>query len=306
MAARTFGSIAAGIARKTGGQVPMGEIFDAIQDANKEIHNKYEWPWTRAEFLIPVQPPYQTGTVSITNGSTSLTGTSTVWDTSWKYKRLLLGGINYQIATINSPTSATLVQPINVASNYVNAPYKIFQDTYALPSDCEFGTILIVVNPRLAYRLVKLPVYAFEMRYNWPPALFTNVLEAITDAGVDDTTHAALIRFGPQPNSYDEYRMIYRRRPPTLTALTSTTLFPESFDRVVELLAEYYVRFGRPTPMPGWMEVKQEAFQQLQNMRRKMTTSLDDNYATYSTYPSYEKSSIFAGGLFVGITAAGP
>jgi hypothetical protein len=306
MAARSLGTIAAGIARKTGGQVPMGEIYDAIADANKEIHNKYEWPWTRAEAKFPIQAPYETGTVTIANGSTALVGNGTTWNTTWLYKKLMLGGIAYPVAAFLSPTTATLVQAINVTANYVAAPYKIFQDTYPLPDDCEYGTILLVVNPRLGYRLRSLPVYTSEMLYNWPPALFTNVLQAVADAGLDSTTGKALLKFLPQPGSVAEYNMIYRRRPPALSTLSSTTMLPESFDRVIELLAEYMVRFHRPNPMPGWMEVKQEAFQQLQNMRRKMAIKLDDNYAMYRDYPYYENSSIFAGGAFIGVTSAGP
>ncbi len=155
MALRTVEEIAASVQRRVGGIAPRMEILDAIDNANKEIHGKYEWPWTRAESNIRVQGTYTTGTVSITDQTNAVTGTGTNWDTTWLYKRIYFGtnNVDYQIASVNSPTSLTLAQNINLGVNQTNVGYTIFQDTYPLPSDCEFGDILLVVNPIFRYKL---------------------------------------------------------------------------------------------------------------------------------------------------------
>lgn len=281
----------------------MGEILDAIQDANKEIHTKYEWPWTRGEANIPIQPTYTTGSLSINDGSASFTGLGTTWSTGWTNKRILLGNIDYLVSAFTSPTTGTLVQPINVGANKVNVPYTVFQDTYALPTDCEFGGILLVINPTYRYRLRYFPVYTAEWTSAYTRTFFNNFQSGFSDAGVDDATGASLIRFTPAPGSVAEYRIVYRRRPPALSALTSISMIPESFDRVIELMAEYMVRFHRKQPMAGWMEVKNEAYQLLQAMRRKMAITMTDTYQTYATFGADRGRATWdAGVAFIGPT----
>ena len=82
--------------------------------------------------------------------------------------------------------------------------------------------------------------------------------------------------------------------------MNQKTMIPQSFDRVIELMAEYLVRLNRPTPMPGWMEKKAEAYQLLQTMRKKMATSPYDNYPRYATYPTADALSFYTDGVYIG------
>jgi hypothetical protein len=310
MALRTVQVMIADIARRTGGQIPIGVIMDAIESANKEIHVKYDWPWTRAEANIQIQAPYQVGTLSINDQTNVFTGSGTSWSPAWQYKRLYLGqnNVDYLVNGFSDATDGTLVQTINTGTNFVNSTYTIFQDTYALPADCEFGSILLIVNPIYRYRLRYVPSYTLDFQSIFSRVFFTNFQSGFADNGYDDTGKTGLIRFAPAPGSICEYRIVYRRRPPSLQGLASTPTLPESFDRAIELLAEYKIRFGQKTPMAGWMEVKQEAYQMILDMRRRISTSMQDNYSAYSQYPYYDQmfgnsQSVFAGGLFIGPTA---
>ncbi len=304
MPARTLGTIAAAIHRHTDGQIPFTEIIEAINNANQEIHAKYEWPWTRAEAQINVHGTYQVGTISVADGSKFVTGVGTTWDITWLYRRILIGQTDHLIADVTSPTALTLVQGVNQGQSFVNVDYKIFQDMYPLPDDCEFGSILLILNPLYRYRLRYIPVYTLERQNIWLPGFFTNFQMGFSDAGIDDATNKNLIRMTPPPSATAEYRIIYRRRVPDLSQLPNLSLFPESFDRVLETMAEYYARFYRKTPMPGWMEVKEEAYQLLQVMRRKMAQTMYDNYAAYSTYPASDNLSFYSSGVFVGPTSS--
>ncbi|MEF3088000.1 hypothetical protein, partial [Bacillus altitudinis] len=86
MPVRTLGTIATAISRHTRGEVPFGEILQAIQDASVEIQSKYDWPWTWAEANIQLQPTYNVGTVTVADGSPAVTGIGTTWDVNWLYK----------------------------------------------------------------------------------------------------------------------------------------------------------------------------------------------------------------------------
>jgi len=303
MPARSLGTIAAAISRHTRGEIPWGEIIQAVQDASIEVQSKYDWPWTRAQANVQIHPSYNTGTITITDQTNAVTGIGTAWDTTWLYRTMLIGQYAYPIASVNSPTSITLAQTINHGSNLVAAPYTIFQDMYPLPDDCEFGSIILIVNPLYRYRMRYIPVYTLERQQVWLPGFLTNFQTGFSDGGYDDATKKNMIRFTPPPSATAEYFIVYRRRVPDLALLTDQSLIPQSFDRLLELMAEYQVRFAQPTPMPGWMELKTEAFQLLQNMRRKMASAMYDNYSSYSTYPSSDALSFYANGVFIGPTA---
>ncbi len=301
MPARTLGTIAAAISRHTRGEVPFGEILQAIQDASVEIQSKYDWPWTWAEANIQLQPTYNVGTITVADGSTNVLGTGTAWDTAWRYKTLQLGDYTYPIASVGNTQFLELKQGINQGQSFTDAGYTIFQQDYPLPDDCEFGSITMIVNPLYRYRLRYIPRYTLERQAVWVPSFFTNFTMSFADGGRDDTTKKSLLRVTPPPSEAGDYRLVYRRRVPDLSALADQTLIPQSFDRVIELMAEYLVRLNRPTPMPGWMEKKAEAYQLLQAMRKKMSTVPLDNYPGYQSYPTGNVSFYDPGsGAFVG------
>src|SRR6476660_8210926 len=201
MPARSLGTIAAAISRHTEGTIPFQEIIEAINNANQEIHGKYKWPWTRAEANINIQGTYQVGTISVADGSTSVVGVGTTWDTAWKYKRMLIGNTDYLVSAFTSPTTATLVQGVNQGHSFAAVPYTVFQDMYALPSDCEPAQEILIVNPLYRYRLRYIPVYTLERQNIWLPGFFTNFQTGFSDGGYDDATNANLIRLTPPPSA---------------------------------------------------------------------------------------------------------
>ncbi len=300
MPSRTLGQIAQAISRHTRGEIPYGEILQAIADANVEVNSKYDWPWTRKDANIQIHPSYSDGTIDVADGSADVTGNGTNFDPAWLYKTMLIGQYYYPIASVNSPTSITLAQTINQGQAVVASGYTIYQDIYPLPDDCEFGAILMLVNPLYRYKLKYIPTYTLERMSVWIPGFLTNFQTGFSDGGYDDPTKKALIKVTPPPSAAAEYKIIYRRRAPDLTNIADLTLLPPSFDRIIELMGEYLARLNQPTPMPGWMERKAEAYQLLQTMRRKMATAPYDNYAAYRTYPTTDALSFYTDGVFVG------
>jgi hypothetical protein len=295
--------MASAIARRTGGSIPIYEILDAIEYANKEIHTTYEWPWVKAEYNVPVVGSYVTGTISVPIGGQVITLTGGTWDATWTHKRIYMGQFNasYEVESFTAST-ATLKQPTSFPSALTDAGYIIYQDTYPLPSDCEYGGILLIVNTTMGYRLRYTPTYTLTRLNAFPRIFFNNFQDQFCDAGTDDTTKQMLIQFAPPPSANAVYKLVYRRRPPSLQGLASTPIVPESFDRAIELMAEYQVRYGQKNPMPGWMECKAEAYQLLNALKRRVTISLYDAYTMYAQYPFYGtgNDSISGNGLMLG------
>ena len=118
----------------------------AVNVALQDMHlgTDYQFYWAEREANLAVNPPYTTGTVAITQGQTSVVGTSTLWDTTNTQgvanakndDRIIFSGsdVVYRIAA--TPTTTTLtVTPTYIGATLTAGTYKIFQEEYALPSD---------------------------------------------------------------------------------------------------------------------------------------------------------------------------
>lgn len=102
------------------------------------------FPWCERSAVLITQPQYTTGTVTITQGSTTLTGSGTAWNTNnaWSVKNMRAGGKVtiagsldvYEISAVGSDTSATLSSAF-VGADVSGETYTYFEDEYALASD---------------------------------------------------------------------------------------------------------------------------------------------------------------------------
>lgn len=114
----------------------------ALQDMH--LGFDYKFPWAERRSVLITQPEYITGTLTVSQGGTSLTGSSTAWDTNnaFSVKNMRVGGkirINggsevYEITTVASDTAATigsLFTPADVTAG----TYIYFEDEYALATD---------------------------------------------------------------------------------------------------------------------------------------------------------------------------
>lgn len=90
-----------------------------------------KWPANYREGWLPLGALYNTGTITVTLNSDSVTGSGTVWTTSMKGQKLIVGSETYKIASVPNATTLTLTQPYQQASNS-SLTYNIWQDEYRL------------------------------------------------------------------------------------------------------------------------------------------------------------------------------
>ncbi len=115
----------------------------ALQDLLANFSEKMPWLERRAELVT--HAPYSDGTVTISVGSTTLTGTSTLWNTANSYnqnnmrtqgKLTIAGGHDlYRISAVTTDTSATSVTRYVASNNASGVTYVYFEDEYDLASD---------------------------------------------------------------------------------------------------------------------------------------------------------------------------
>lgn len=102
-----------------------------------------KFPWAERRDILRTQAQYQTGTVSTTKGSITITGSSTLWNTANDFNdnnmrvggKIVFGGNDvYEIATVDSDTSATLTTKF-ISTAISGGTYTYFEDEYELSSD---------------------------------------------------------------------------------------------------------------------------------------------------------------------------
>lgn len=119
-----------------------GAICTALYDMHLGYGEKFQWCERSAQLLTQAQ--YSTGTVSISQGSNSLAGVSSLWNTNnaFSAKAMRAGGkivINgtpeiYEISAVGTDTAATLTSKY-VGSDVSAGGYVYFEDEYALATD---------------------------------------------------------------------------------------------------------------------------------------------------------------------------
>lgn len=117
-------------------------INTALQDMHVGYAEHFQWAERRA--ILVTHPQYTTGTVTATQGSTTLTGSGTAWNTTGSFgvTNVIAGGklrINggseiYEVSSVGSDTALTLTSRFT-QDTVSGAAYVSFEDEYALASD---------------------------------------------------------------------------------------------------------------------------------------------------------------------------
>ena len=253
MADRTLAAMIANVQRKTGvgPAIPRLEIMQALNTAHLEVHGAYDWPWAYKEVNINVNPSYSTGTVSAYPGSTTVNGVGTQWMSTWENKRIRLeNNQDWPVASFSVwQNELTLVQPFFGALNLTGVSYVIYQDVYQMPADFEPGKDLILTQPDVRIRVRHIPRGALETQGVVLKNMFTNLAMGYSDQG-RDSTGRYLIRILPPPTNTNSLRLVYKARPTDFSALTDISWLPQTYQDVLELMAEAEVK--RVHGVPGW------------------------------------------------------
>lgn len=117
-----------------------------IDIANHEIYigASEKLPWAKRQATITTHPEYRTGTVAVTVGSTTVTGTSTLWTTTNSYGqanaraggKIVFAGRHevYRVTAVGGAGSLT-ISPAFIGTTDSETTYRYFEDEYAVATD---------------------------------------------------------------------------------------------------------------------------------------------------------------------------
>lgn len=281
MAYRTFAQLEAELRRETTSPVNRATHYDyqqAINDDYRFVTTFYNWNFLLDRYDIPLVASYNTGTVTVAVGSTSVVGVATGWNTAWTNKKILLSGDNEEkeVAAFNSATTLTLRYPYNsTATTLSGASYMIFQDSFPLPISP--GRDLSIVNPLFQWQ----PIKKWDrVRFDYGTSSWGRFLAGVrptiyTDDGVDIITGSATlgqpkVQFWPLTLTAQDLVLRFFKQFTPLAASTDTTILPPEFEEVVIKLSK--ARLKQRYGIPGWTDDRSTAMQMLLQFRESAAT----------------------------------
>lgn len=102
----------------------------------KEIAKTYLWRDLERQCEIPLVKVYDTGTISVTQNSRTVTGSGTAWTSAMNGRYIKFSGASdwYKIANVASTGSLTLFTPVQ-ESSASGLQYQIWKKFYRLPAE---------------------------------------------------------------------------------------------------------------------------------------------------------------------------
>ena len=171
---------------------------------------EYKLPWLERNSFITTMAPYTTGTVVVARGSTTVTGTNTLWTTANVYnvnnartsgKLSFGGGDIYTISTVDGAGTITMHQRYVAGEDLAaGSSYTYFEDEYALPSD-----FLKPIDYQCFSQALNIPIVGrndFRRMYPSPRISGAPTVATILDKAFTTTSTQPLsVQFYPYPST---------------------------------------------------------------------------------------------------------
>lgn len=140
----TFDTMVARLRRKTANKISTTIVGEFVNSSYKTLLATWEWSARTAEGLVTTVDDYTTGTVVATQGSTTITGTSTVWTAAMTGRYIRIGSSEtFYGFTRVSNTSGTL-STAWAEADVSAASFVLFQYLYDVDATAgEVGQILL-------------------------------------------------------------------------------------------------------------------------------------------------------------------
>lgn len=169
----------------------------------------YRFPWAERTGRLITQAQYSTGTVTVTRGSTTITGTSTEWNTNndFSVANMRAGGkikiagstTPYTIDAVAGDTSATLTSKFT-ESDVSGETYLYYEDEYALASDFLRPIDIQRFSDEMAIDLISRTEFRRRYPANSVPSTRPIVATIIDAAPSGSTTPVRRVRLYPPPS----------------------------------------------------------------------------------------------------------
>jgi hypothetical protein len=216
------------------GDTDANEILQAVA---REITEEYGWSLRRREAIVSLVAPYVTGTVAVTNGSATITGTGTTWTAAMVGRAISIDGLKtyLRVATVPGATTLTLGDAQLAAVGWplasgASKTYSIFVAEYELPAD-----LAVVLGGTEQFPLEEVSREALDRLDPQRTSRGQPRQYALSRTRIDGSPQAfkKFIEFWPAPSVASVIRVPYLVEAPALSADTDLPACPS---QLIELL----------------------------------------------------------------------
>jgi len=219
-------------------------VLDFLNIAYRDVLESNDWGFVMNSepCIIPLIPAYSDGSISMTNGSNIVSGNGTTF-TSDMIGRLIKKQGESDFYIISAFVSAT---QLTISSNYsgtsfIDSPYGIYKDTYALPADVD-SIVSIDVLPDNQVKTVPYKEFAYQAGID---ILSTTGIPTVCSLIGMDSTKNKTIKIYPCLGVGDSSSNMYVRYKKKVSDLVDTTtdyhVLPEKFYRLLIKGAMYWM-----------------------------------------------------------------
>lgn len=250
----------------------LTKVKNYINDNYKLIANKYDWRWLYAKSTITTIAVYETGTVSLTNGSAIVTGSGTTFTEAMEGKKFKSANWDeiYTIDSVESSTSLTLDNEFN-GDTITAGTYDIFQDIYALPTDCDQ-----IVSLRQHLNPIKLDNIGLRELFRLNPSPIIEETDPTKYAYYEqDSSGNQQIILWPPPYRQIILDIEYKKLITELSTTTDEPLIPEQYRQILKIMTMVDV-YAHEKDDTRFQYFDAKAMAMIAEMKGKFTNT-DDN-----------------------------
>src|SRR3990167_1463432 len=126
---------------------------DFVRNAWRRLQQRRRWSWQvqYAQWIAPAA--YTTGTVAVTQGSTTVTGTSTAWTSALLYRQFRIGVVApiYTITAVDAGAQTLTLDYAYGGATVSGTGYRIYQCFFPTPEN--FRSLITVWDPQNNWQL---------------------------------------------------------------------------------------------------------------------------------------------------------
>lgn len=225
---------------------PVRGFIHTVNRIVDEIRTRGFWTFWLTEARFSTTAPHTTGTVAVTNASTTVTGTDTVWTSAMAGRRIRInGGEEYLIGSVDTGAQTLTLTIAYKGTTDTAGTYTIYEPNYTLASDCEKVMRLWDLTDEEEL----LCVDAGFVHQRRALTTFRGWTQFVTNLG-RDFSYVPKIVIEPYPDESHQISYLYYRVPSKVTSIDDNVDVPSHLDPT--LVQGIYAAIQRQNKASDW------------------------------------------------------
>jgi hypothetical protein len=192
--------------------IPLAKRW--VRDRYRKVCEKNIWSFKLGRSMFSTTAVYSTGSIALTNGSSTIVGTGTTWVASHVGQQIKFNGYVFTVITVTDTTHLTISldgtnATLWAGSTSTGNTYSILQ-AYITPTPTDFHAFYSIIDPtnswrlRLGYNVQELDRIDARRSASGTPYIVAN--------GIYNSSNVPVFELWPHANSQKEYIYLYEKR----------------------------------------------------------------------------------------------